>query len=229
MKQIAIQAAQVRQTFEASSKKRHTNVSSATAAAAQHMANLNKRRKLEKSILNNDLSVPPPPTLMSKGRHFHSAIASFTRPEPTKKIITSAKPSICHGITLKSQTCDIVLNPNDVVQGNSNGKTTQSLVGNQRFRVWVDLYSPSFAKALTHGERIQIAASVVNAVIGSLPQGRFLVMDINSGLWNELSYEGAVDLSMRALMKCTVPPATAVTISTQQVDVQRKTIASRAA
>merc|ERR1712232_554236 len=125
MGQIASQAAQVRQTFEASSKKRHANVSSATAAAAQHMANLNKRRKLEKSILNNDISLPPPPTLKSKGQHFHSAIASFTRPEPTKKIITTAKPRICDGLTLKSVTGDIVVSPNDVIQG--NGKTAQSL------------------------------------------------------------------------------------------------------
>ncbi len=228
MKQIASQAAQVRHTFEASSKKRHAAVSSATAAAALHMANLNKRRKLEKSILsNNEGSVggAPLPSLTSYGHYFHSAIASFTRPEP-QKVATAS--NVSDGIILKSQAGDIVVNPNDVIQG--NGKTTQSLIGNKRYRVWIELHSASFAKALSQGERLQIAISVVNTVTGSVPQGRFLSMDITSGLWYEMGHESAVKMTMGALMQYTAVPYTAAVKSpAQQTAVQQNTYVSRAA
>jgi len=227
MKQIASQAAQVRHNFEASSKKRHAAVSSATAAAALHMANLNKRRKLEKSILSNNeagVGVATLPPLTSNGHYFHSAIASFTRPEP-KKIATAT--NISDGIILKSEAGDIIVSPNDVIQG--NGKTTQSLVGNKRYRVWIDLHIASFAKATSQEERIRIATSVVNTVTGSVPQGRFLSMDITSGLWYEMGHESAVSMTMGALMQCTaVPYAAAVQSPIHQAAVQQNTYVSRA-
>mmetsp|Transcript_4793 Transcript_4793/g.7248 ORF Transcript_4793/g.7248 Transcript_4793/m.7248 type:complete len:240 (-) Transcript_4793:63-782(-) len=232
MKQIASQAAQVRHTFEASSKKRHANVSSATAAAALHMANLNKRRKLEKSILSNDEGGAPLPSTSnghtSNGHYFHSAIASFTRPEPKKPIIDNSSSNISDGITVKSQAGDIVVSPNDVIQG--NGKTTQSLVGNKRYRVWIDLHSASFAKALSQEERVQIATSVVNTVTSSAPPGKFLSMDITSGLWYEMGQESAVNMTMGALLHCTAAHSpVAVQMPPQQAAVQRKTFVSRAA
>ena len=229
MKQIASQAAQVRHTFETSSKKRSANVSSATAAAALHMANLNKRRRLEKSILSNDGDVsPPPPSMTSNGHYFHSAIASFTRPEPAKPIIDKTASTVSDGITLKSHVGDMVVNPNDVIQG--NGKTTQSLVGNKRYRVWIDLHKASFAKALSQEERVQIATSVVNTVTSSAPQGRFLSMDVTSGLWHEMGHESAVNMTMGALIQCTaVARPVAVQIPAQKAAVQQKTFVSRAA
>ncbi len=236
MKQIASQAAQVRHTFETSSKKLNTTVSSATAAAALHMANLNKRRKLEKSILSNDEGDASPPSMAShghghagNGHYFHSAIASFTRPEPTKPIIGNPVSTISDGITLQSPLGDIVVNPNDVIQG--NGKTTQSLVGNKRYRVWIDLHRAKFAKALSQEERVQIAASVVNTVQSSAPQGRFLSMDINSGLWHEMGHENAVNMTMGVLMQSIVthPVVVQIPVQQQQAVVQRKTYISRAA
>mmetsp|Transcript_18895 Transcript_18895/g.29585 ORF Transcript_18895/g.29585 Transcript_18895/m.29585 type:complete len:237 (-) Transcript_18895:3-713(-) len=229
MKQIASQAAQVRHTFETSSKKRHANVSSATAAAALHMANLNKRRRLEKSILNNDEGVAPLPSMAgngaSNGHYFHSAIASFTRPELTKPIIDN----ISDGITLQSPLGDIEVNPNDVIQG--NGKTTQSLVGNKRYRVWIDLHSASFAKVLSNEERVQIATSIVNTVKSSAPPGRFLSMDITSGLWHEMGHDNAVNMTMGVLMQSIVAHSVVVQIPAQQQQavVQQKTFISRAA
>lgn len=230
MKQIASQAAQVRHTFEASSKKRHAAISSATAAAALHMANLNKRRKLEKTILSNDdgsIGVAPLPSLFSsnKGHYFHSAIATLTRPEPKKEVVDTTTSSTSDGIILQSQAGNIAVNPNDVIQG--NGKTTQSLVGNKRYRVWIDLQSISFAKAFSQEDRIHIASSVVNTVKSSMPQGRFLSMDITSGLWHEMGHETAVNVTMRALMQCTSVPRTAVVISPAQQAAN--TIVSRAA
>ena len=228
MQQIASQAAQVRHNFESSSKKRNTNVSSATAAAALHMANLNKRRRLEKSILSNDEDVPPPPPSMtSNGHYFHSAIASFTRPEPAKAIIAKAAP-VSDGITLQTHAGDMVVNPNDVIQG--NGKTTQSLVGNKRFKVWLELHAQPFAKALSQEERVQIATSVVNTVTSSAPRGRFLTMDINTGFWHEMAHESAVNMTFGALMQCTtIARSVAVQIPAQQAAVQQKTYISRAA
>ena len=198
MQQIASQAAQVRENFEASARKRQTTVSSATAAAALHMANLNKRRKLEQGIINNNESDVGDglPSLSTKGCQFHSAIASFTRPEP-KKVIMAAPHVSDDGIKLKSYAGDIRVGPNDVIQG--NGKTTQSLVGNKRYRVWIDLHSASFAKALSQEDRIHIATSVVNTVCGSKPPGRFLTMDITSGLWYEMGHESTVSMTMNAL------------------------------
>eukprot|EP00986_Skeletonema_menzelii_P003134 scaffold925_cov150-Skeletonema_menzelii.AAC.7 len=227
MKQIASQAAQVRHTFETSSKKRSANVSSATAAAALHMANLNKRRRLEKSILSND-GVVSPPSMTSNGHYFHSAIASFTRPEPAKPIIEKTASAVSDGIILKSHAGDMVVNPNDVIQG--NGKTTQSLIGNKRYRVWIDVHKASFAKALSQEERVQIATSVVNTVTSSAPQGRFLSMDVTSGLWHEMGHESAVNMTMGALMQCTtVARPVAVQMPAQHAAVQQKTFVSRAA
>ncbi len=234
MKQIASQAAQVRHTFETSSKKRNATVSSATAAAALHMANLNKRRRLEKSILSNDVGGATSPSMAGNGHagnghYFHSAIASFTRPEPTKPIIGNPVSTISDGITLKSALGDIVVNSNDVIQG--NGKTTQSLVGNKRYRVWIDLHREKFAKDLSQEERVQIAASVVNTVQSSAPQGRFLAMDINSGLWHEMGHENAVNMTMGVLMQSIVthPVVVQIPVQQQQAVVQRKTYISRAA
>lgn len=229
MQQIASQAAQVRHNFESSSKKkRNANVSSATAAAALHMANLNKRRRLEQSVLGNDGDVSPPaPSMTSNGHYFHSAIASFTRPEPATPIIAKTAP-VSDGITLQTYAGDMVVNPNDVIQG--NGKTTQSLVGNKRFKVWLNLHQASFAKALSQEERVQIATSVVNTVTSSAPRGRFLTMDINSGLWHEMAHESAVNLTFGALMQCTtIAHSVAVQIPAQQAAVQQKTYISRAA
>ena len=237
MKQISLQAANVRRTFETHHSTRKHAVSSATAAAAQHMASLNRKRKFENSCVMraND------PTLASvtmdqhqdtaqelewnKGtsQTFHSPIARFTRPEKARVVsegsqlgsfkpapVTSAAPTsvasvtkqqaprVFDGIILKATPSDITVTYNDVVCG--KGKTTSSLVGNQRLNVWVNLHKDSFAKALYDEERQNIACNIVNAINTSVPQGRFLSLDIHSGLWYDVGYGRAVGIVMETLM-----------------------------
>lgn len=238
MKQIASQAASVRRTFEAHPSKRKHTVSSATAAAAQHMASLNRKRKFENDLANRADQggcVPPPPRSKSNNHTFHSPIATFTRPEKVRTVrsvsnnitqhpLHEAPPSataapassipptgnsssmdnaqqaprVSDGIVLKASPHDITVSYNDVVCG--KGKTTSSLVGNQRYKVWISLYKDSFAKAYSDEEKRNIAIKIVNAVCTGVPAGRFLSLDIYSGLWYVVGYERAVGITMETLM-----------------------------
>ncbi|KAL7540387.1 hypothetical protein ACHAXR_010072 [Thalassiosira sp. AJA248-18] len=238
MKRIAFQAANVRRTFEAHPSKRKHAVSSATAAAAQHMASLNRKRKFENHLAIRANSAEhqnatPAEHIWNKTSHtFHSPIAAFTRPDMVRTVSSNigngssknggaanrscaqqqqqpaaapgpvptneAAPRVSDGIVLKATPHDITVTYNDVVCG--KGKTTSSLVGNQRYKVWVNLHKDVFAKALYEEERRNIACAIVNAVTTSLPQGRFLSLDIHSGLWYDVGYERAVGITMETLM-----------------------------
>ena len=235
MQQIASQAASVRQTFEKNKRKRA--VSSATAAAAQHMAQLNRKRKFEDNLRSTAATTSsnstddqqhqhsqqqqhqtrgPTPTEQylwkQTSRNFHSAIAAYgyTRPEngmqqqmaivPTQQqqAQAPARPRVSDGIVLKSNPQDITVSYNDVVCG--TGKTTSSLVGNQRYKVWVNLHKETFTKALYENVRREVACSIVNAVQGSVPAGRFLSLDIHTGLWYDIGYDRAVAITLETLM-----------------------------
>mmetsp|Transcript_30130 Transcript_30130/g.63870 ORF Transcript_30130/g.63870 Transcript_30130/m.63870 type:complete len:266 (-) Transcript_30130:265-1062(-) len=220
MQQIASHAASVRRTFEAHPSKRKHTVSSATAAAAQHMASLNRKRKFENNLAIRATDavvcadqVAPKNIWKQKSHTFHSPIASFTRPEKSRQVSSSsssvpvsvhsavkepAAPRVSDGIVLKSSPHYITISYNDVVCG--KGKTTSSLVGNQRYKVWVNLHKEAFAKAFYDEERRQIARSIVNAVATSVPQGRFLSLDIHSGEWYDVGYERAVGITWETLM-----------------------------
>eukprot|EP00585_Thalassiosira_rotula_P001343 CAMPEP_0196144178 /NCGR_PEP_ID=MMETSP0910-20130528/15413_1 /TAXON_ID=49265 /ORGANISM="Thalassiosira rotula, Strain GSO102" /LENGTH=265 /DNA_ID=CAMNT_0041405773 /DNA_START=25 /DNA_END=822 /DNA_ORIENTATION=+ len=217
MKEIANQAAAVRRTFEAHETKRK-QTSSATAAAAHHMASLNRKRKFENSLIirataaaNNNNAAEPDHVWMKTSNTFHSPIASFTRPE--KKHVVSVgesinnssslnqetmDPRISDGIILKGSPHDITVSYNDVVCG--KGRTTSTLVGNQRYKVWIDLHKGAFAKAFDEYHRRKIACSIVDAVATSVPQGRFISLDVHSGLWYDLGYARAVGITLEALM-----------------------------
>lgn len=228
MKQIASQAASVRRTFEAHPSKRKHAVSSATAAAAQHMASLNRKRKFENHLA---VAAPTPGEFVwnkSTSQTFHSPIASFTRPEKVRQVsnasVTTEHPipmvrpdvvvantdvalvapttlptRVSDGIVLKSSPQDITVSYNDVVCG--KGKTTSSLVGNQRYKVWVNLHKAKFAKAgYDMDARRNIACSIVDAVGTSVPQGRFLSLDIHTGLWYDVGRARAVGITMETLM-----------------------------
>lgn len=155
---------------------------------------------------------------------FHSPIASFTRPEKTRQVSNASAPAavqsvqqsvtaapapvlskkqeqgprVSDGIVLKAFPNDITVNYNDVVCG--KGKTTSSLVGNQRYKVWINLYKDQFAKSLNDDERRNIACKIVNAVTTSVPQGRFLSLDIHTGLWYNVGYQRAVGITLETLM-----------------------------
>ena len=237
LQQIACQAASVRRQFEANPSKRKHTVSSATVAAAQHMASLNRKRKFEtdlafrasnvassSSASEGAMPVQAQSTSTSDSEFniwkqtshtFHSPIASFTRPEKSRQVSSSsapaairqsrvapapAAPRVSDGIILKSAQGDLTVSYNDVVCG--KGKTTSSLVGNQRYKVWIALHKESYAKAFyNQEEQRQIAASIINAVTcTSVPAGRFLSLDYHSGLWYDVGYERAVGITMETLM-----------------------------
>lgn len=109
-------------------------------------------------------------------------------------------PRVSDGIALTAFPHDIILNYNDVVCG--SGKTTSSLVGNQRFNVWVNLHKSSFAKAVfddNHELQFQIAHSLVDAVTSSVPTGRFISVERNTRLWYAVGYEQAVRIALESL------------------------------
>jgi len=217
MKEIANHAATVRRTFEAHQTKRKHTVSSATAAAAHHMASLNRKRKFENNLAIRATTAAAnieggaqPGFIWNRSSHtFHSPIASFTRPEKkhndspsgsnsSANAINEAAPRISDGIVLKASPQDITVSYNDVVCG--KGKTTSTLVGNQRYKVWINLHKEAFAKAPYEEDRRKIACSIVNAVATSVPQGRFVSLDIHTGLWYDVGYERAAGITLETLM-----------------------------
>jgi len=241
LEQLFNQASSVRRTFEesshyASSKRKHT-VSSATAAAAQHMASLNRKRKFQHRIWTAPTSVVPVATPFSysllaaaaadideeaialpssqgsskKARFtFHSPISRYTwldKDPMQPQLAPSLAPTNCAveaprlaqplDIVLKAHPADFTLTYNDVICG--SGATTSSLIGNQRFKVWIDAHKSSFARSSSLYQDSQIARSVVNTVTSSVPPGRFLSLDMRTGLWFDVGYERAVDIALEAL------------------------------
>jgi hypothetical protein len=208
MNAIADQALNVRRTFEADPSKRKRTVSSATAAAAEHMASLNRKRKLENHLaLRAQAASTASPAIALPSPAFNP-VSRFNRPGKVRVVSTDSsngnastpirRPRVSGGLTLKSSQQDIMVTNNDVVCG--KGKTTTSLVGNQRYKVWVDLHKDAFAKAPNEEDRRRVACSVVNAVSSSLPEGRFLSLDIHSGYWYDVGYDRAVGITMETLM-----------------------------
>jgi hypothetical protein len=228
LQQLFDQATSVRRTFEESSyyssaKRKHA-VSSATAAAAHHMASLNRKRKFEHRIWTASASggpaVPAREIAMSsqvcfkQARHtFHSPISRYTwsgegqsqqqqhvvpPPAPTSAAIEVPRATQAPNIVLSAYPADITLTYNDVVCG--SGATTSSLVGNQRFKVWIDAHKSSFARSTSLYQDSQIARSVVNTVMSSVPRGRFLSMDMHTGFWYDVGYERSVEIALGALV-----------------------------
>lgn len=226
----------MRQTFEShSSNKRHI-VSSATAAAAQHMANLNQRHKFENLLAMRAATSlrtfptitehhPMAMTTTTPNNEWNqvvcqecvspAATTNFSPPSAethypnvgqmqVHQVSTTSSfapaPRVSDGIVLKAFPHDITLNYNDVVCG--SGKTTSSLVGNQRFNVWVNLHKAPFAKAFyedNQEKQFQIARSLVDAVTSSVPNGRFISLDRETRLWYDVGYERAVGIALEAL------------------------------
>lgn len=194
-------ADRVRRSFEAASTK--STVSAATAAAAQQLASMNKR-KMEYNFQQSS-------SVWRKTRPFHSPIASLTRQESSINEIIVTKPKKRKASTPKvlSQTpVGITLNPppneifvtyNDVVCG--RGKMTSNLVGNRRFRVWIEINRRSFAKSSTEQERWDIAASIVDTIRDSIPNGRFLSLDIHSGIWHDVGRDNAINVTLQVLQE----------------------------
>jgi len=219
MNEIANHAATVRRTFEAHQTKRKHTVSSATAAAAHHMASLNRKRKFENNLAirattaaTNIEGGAQSEFIWNRSSHtFHSPIACFTRPEKMHNPCSNSSanhtneaahiPRVSDGIILKASPQDITVSYNDVVCG--KGKTTSNLVGNQRYKVWINLHKEAFAKAPYEEDRQKIACSIVITVATSVPQGRFVSLDIHTGLWYDVGYERAAGITLETLMAVT--------------------------
>jgi len=216
-------------------------VSSATAAAAQHMANLNQRRKFESLLAMRAASAlrmfptigehqPMAMTMMpdikwnqlvcgecvsptAATNNFPPSGTTIQYPPVEKRHVVHQEsntstfapaPRVSDDIVLKAVPHDITLNYNDVVCG--TGKTTSSLVGNQRFNVWVNLHKAPFAKAFYENnqeEQFRIARSLVDTVISSVPNGRFISLDRETRLWYDVGYERAVGIALESLAEKT--------------------------
>ena len=206
MQQIASQANFVRKSFESS--KRKPSASSATMAAAHIMATMNKRRKLDSALDSDVLSDPPKKNRFT--HHFHSPIATLARSDTRKEAqlefsrVERASPSISAAAPARSSPSPAHaithITYNDVVCGNG-GNTTNDLVGNRRYRVWIDLHRQAFAKALFEEDRRKIAHSIVNTIKGSFPSGRFLSQDKQTGEWHDAGYQQAYVITMNDLAK----------------------------
>lgn len=209
--QIAQQANLVLETFQDVQPR---TVSTTTAKVAARLASMNKKRAAEGS--NGVHGLYPPQkrqAVMNSTRFFHSSIAHLTRTtskspcetetqatsntEP-RKIAPPQIPSLKSTCTNPSDPIQpIQVTKNDVVIGNS--KFMNDLVGNKRFRVWIDLHSKSFAKAPQEEDKLKIARSVVHTVQGCVPPGRFLALDAYTGSWNNVGYDAAVKAVMDVL------------------------------
>jgi len=229
LQQLFDQATSVRRTFEESSyyssaKRKHA-VSSATAAAAHHMASLNRKRKFEHRIWTASTcggpAVPAREIAMSsqvcfkqaRQHTFHSPISMYTwsgegqsqqqqhvvpPPAPTSATIEVPRAAQAPDIVLSAYPADITLTYNTVVCG--SGAMTSSLVGNRRFKVWIDAHKSSFARSTSLYQDSQIAKSVVNTVMSSVPPGQFLSMDMHTGFWYDVGYERSVEIALEALV-----------------------------
>ena len=210
-----------------SSSKRKNTVSSSTAAAARHMASVNRKRKFEHQLwtasggsaapslafapaFDEEIAMPSQGRFKQARHTFFSPISSsmYTlsgegrQPKvplpraPTTVVIK--EPRMATDIVLKAHPTDLTLTYNDVVCG--SGATTSSLVGNQRFKVWINTHKSSFMQSSSLCQDDQIARSVVNTVMSSVPQGRFISMDMRTGLWYVVGYERSVEIVLEALV-----------------------------
>lgn len=226
LQQLLDQATSVRRTFEESpspSKRKHV-VSSATSAAALHMASINRKRKFESRLPTSLKGSSDTPASTSgvanvdiiekkcnstsqdcfkQARHaFQSPISRyiFSDNDPGQQQIERTSAVVAHvnqmsDVVPKAYPTDLTFN--DVVCGSS--MTTSSLVGNQRFKVWIKTNKSSFARASSPYDKIQVARSVVNTVMTSVPPGRFFSLDMSTGLRFKLGFNQAVEFVMGAL------------------------------
>lgn len=104
-----------------------------------------------------------------------------------------------HRCTVKYdiRPCDI--NKNDVLCGGSGmGILSTDNVGNNRFRVLVSIQRDKYAAA-DRKRKFKIVCDIVNTVKASMPSGRFLIENHNTGLWGELNIQKAWSKTVRTI------------------------------
>ena len=201
LQQLLDQASDVRRTFEQSpsaSKRKHT-VSSATAAAALHMASINRKRKFESRLPSSFDSAT---TKQKTSNTFQRPISMYPSCVPTsEQNHDTAKDEVSNSFVSK-QVLPKDLTYNDVVFFGPDYDTSH--VGNQRFKVWIDIHKSYFAQASTHYDKALVATSLVDTVMSSVPSGRFFSVSMhdsgNTDLrYNKLGYDKSVEIVMESL------------------------------
>lgn len=200
LQQLLDQASDVRRTFEQSpsaSKRKHT-VSSATAAAALHMASINRKRKFESRLPS---SFDSSATTNKTSNTFQRPISMYPICVPTSEQTHAAKDEVSNSF-VSMQILPNDLTYNDVVFFGPDYDTSH--VGNQRFKVWIDIHKSSFAQASTHDDKTLVATSLVDTVMSSVPSGRFFSVSMHdSGTtnlrYNILGYDKSVEIVMASL------------------------------
>jgi hypothetical protein len=201
LQQLLDQASDVRRTFEQSpsaSKRKHT-VSSATAAAALHMASINRKRKFESRLPSSFGSAA---TKKTSSNTFQRPISMYPICVPTSEQTHTAKEDEVSNSFVSKQVLPKDLTYNDVVFFGPDYDTSH--VGNQRFKVWIDIHKSYFAQASTHYDKMLVATSLVDTVMSSVPSGRFFSVSMqDSGTtdlrYNKLGYDKSVEIVMESL------------------------------
>jgi hypothetical protein len=96
----------------------------------------------------------------------------------------------------------IALNNNDVVA--STGSTsvhdlTETLIGNRRIQVLLELHHKKYSKATSAQYRTNEARAIVQAIHHAVPQGRFLTVDSQQGIWAVMPPLWSIHFVERAL------------------------------
>jgi hypothetical protein len=174
-------------------------VSSATAAAALHMASINRKRKFESRLPSSFDSAT---TKQKTSNTFQRPISMYPICVPTsEQTHNSAKDEVSNSFVSK-QVLPKDLTYNDVVFFGPDYDTSH--VGNQRFKVWIDIHKSYFAQASTHYDKALVATSLVDTVMSSVPSGRFFSVSMhdsgNTDLrYNKLGYDKSVEIVMGSL------------------------------
>lgn len=200
LQQLLDQASDVRRTFEQSpsASKRKLTVSSATAAAALHMASINRKRKFESRLPSSFDSA----TTNKTSNTFQRPISMYPICVTTSEKKTHAAKDVVSYSFVSKQILPKDLTYNDVVFFGPDYDTSH--VGNQRYKVWINIHKSSFAQASTHYDKTLVAMSLVDTVMSSVPSGRFFSVSMHdSGTtdlrYNKLGYDKSVDIVMESL------------------------------
>ena len=87
---------------------------------------------------------------------------------------------------------------NDVLSGRGGGVNGHP--GNKRYRTFVNPMKAEYLSPRTRkSQKIHIAANIVWAIRQSNPPGRFLKVDVSSGIWHEIGDKAAFQKTGQAL------------------------------
>jgi len=84
------------------------------------------------------------------------------------------------------------LTKNDVICG--RGSITDNMIGNKRFKALINAHQIPHQVSEPH---LSKAISVVQAVYHSIPSGRFMTLDLTTGLWRVLTTDEAVKATLK--------------------------------